>query len=129
MAIEGPGLEAERSQILARRSVDLGESSASVEFAFACLQREYVGVVAPTCGEKGDTTTALVYAPTAAKFFLGLPSTAVKLPPMYTLPFLTASERTTASRPVTFGLHVRMAAPVLTLMAATLFTVKLVPDF
>src|SRR5829696_5907431 len=46
MAIERPGLEAERRQILARRSVDLGESSASVEFAVACFEREYVGSVA-----------------------------------------------------------------------------------
>jgi hypothetical protein len=47
MAIERPGLEAERRQILARRSVDLGESSASVEFAVACFEREYVGGIAP----------------------------------------------------------------------------------
>src|SRR5215204_4340139 len=47
MAIERPGLEVERCQILARRSVDLRESSASVEFAVACFEREYVGVVAP----------------------------------------------------------------------------------
>src|SRR5918992_2192256 len=46
MAIERPGGEAERRQILARRSVDLGESSASVEFAVACFEREYVGCVA-----------------------------------------------------------------------------------
>src|SRR5918992_1736433 len=47
MAIERPSLDAERRQILARRSVDLGESSASVEFAVACFEREYVGGVAP----------------------------------------------------------------------------------
>src|ERR687897_268314 len=47
MAIERPGLEAERRQILARRSVDLREASASVEFAVACFEREYVGGVAP----------------------------------------------------------------------------------
>src|SRR5918992_4694426 len=41
-----PGGEAERRQILARRSVDLRESSASVEFAVACFEREYVGSVA-----------------------------------------------------------------------------------
>src|SRR5215210_6927060 len=47
MAIERPGREAERRQILARRSVDLREPSASVEFAVACFEREYVGGVAP----------------------------------------------------------------------------------
>src|SRR5215213_1836902 len=47
MAIERPGLEAECRQILARRSVDFGESSASVEFALACFEREYVGGIAP----------------------------------------------------------------------------------
>src|SRR5215211_6081515 len=47
LAIERPGLEVERRQILARRSVDFRESSAGVEFAVACFEREYVGVVAP----------------------------------------------------------------------------------
>src|SRR5829696_6806918 len=47
MTVERPGLEAERRQILARRSVDLRESSASVEFAVAWFEREYVGGVAP----------------------------------------------------------------------------------
>ena len=72
-----------------------------------------------------------MFAATAARFFLGLPSTAVKFPPMYTRLFFTASERTTAPFPDTFGRHVRMGAPVLTLMAATLLTERLgrvVPD-
>src|SRR5215211_7986794 len=47
MAIECPGREAERRQILARLSVDLREFSASVEFVLACFEREYVGGVAP----------------------------------------------------------------------------------
>ena len=55
VAIERPSLDAERRQILARRSVDLGESSASVEFAIACFARIRRSCRPPPAARKATT--------------------------------------------------------------------------